>query len=116
VALAKDIESYETVRTWRAGLRRQWGSEPADFNEQLDVLRRFCEFVDRDPDSIIAECSRQVEGGRRIRIKARRFFSEKIAEFQAMVEGDARAQGRAGNAVRSFMIHNGIFMQSGVQA
>lgn len=115
MTLPKEIEAYETVRTWRAGLRRQWGSEPADFHEQLDVLRRFCQFVDRDPDTIIAECSREVESGKRIRIKARRFFSEKIAEFQATVEGDARAQGRAGNAVRSFMIHNGIFMQSGVQ-
>ena len=30
--------------------------------------------------------------------------------------GERAAQGRAGNAVRSFLIHNGIFLQAGMQA
>lgn len=82
---------------------------------RLETLERFCALVERDPDAIIAECAREVEGGKRIRIKKRRFYSEKIEEFQASVKGDTRAQTRAGNMVRSFMIHNGIFMQGGVQ-
>jgi len=83
---------------------------------RIEMLERFCALVEREPDAIIEECSREVEGGKRIRIKKRRLYSEKIDEFQQSVDGDARAQTRAGNAIRSFMIHNGIFMQGGVQA
>ena len=96
------------------GLRELWGEEPADMPDRLAVLQRFCRFVEREPDAIIEECSRDVEGGKRIRIKKRRFYSERIDEFQASVDGDARARARTGNVVRSFMIHNGIFMQGGV--
>ena len=81
---------------------------------RIETLARFCALVERDPDAIIEECAREVEGGKRIRIKKRRFYSEKIEEFQAAVDGDTRAQTRAGNVVRSFMIHNGIFMQGGM--
>lgn len=104
-----------TVRLWVDGLREQWGEEPGDMAARIETLQRFCALVEREPDAIIAECVREVEGGKRIRIKKRRLYSEKIEEFQASVEGNARAQTRAGNIVRSFMIHNGIFMQGGVQ-
>jgi len=99
---------------WEAGLREQWGEEPGDMADRVETLARFCGFVEREPDAIIEECSREVEGGKRIRIKKSRFYSERIDEFQRSVDGDARAQTRAGNVVRSFMIHNGIFMQGGV--
>jgi hypothetical protein len=113
-APADTISDCMTVRTWVGGLREQWGEEPADMAARIETLERFCAFVERGPDDVIAECSREVEGGKRIRIKKRREYSEKIEEFQATVDGDARAQTRTGNVVRSFMIHNGIFMQGGV--
>lgn len=100
-----------TVQAWVAGLRDQWGEEPADMAARIETLASFCRFVEREPDAIIAECSREVEGGKRIRIKKRRFYSERIDEFQLSIDGDARAQTRAGNVVRSFLIHNGIFIQ-----
>ena len=108
------MEKAATVRMWREALRMQWGEEPADMSARIETLERFCAFVGQDPDAIIEGCCREVEGGKRIRIKKRRFYSEKIDEFQASINGDARAQARAGNVVRSFMIHNGIFMQGGV--
>jgi hypothetical protein len=113
-ATRKDIGTQSTVRAWVDGLREQWGEEPADMAARVEILAGFCRLVQQDPDAIIAECSREVEGGKRIRIKKRRFFSEKIDEFQSSVDGDARNQTRAGNVIRSFMIHNGIFMQGGV--
>ncbi len=97
------------------GLRQQWGRQPDDAEERMAILERFCRLVERDPDSIIQECVREVEGGKRIRIKGRRFYSEKIAEFQAGVEGDSRVKAQWGNTVRSFLIHNGIFLQAGIQ-
>jgi hypothetical protein len=109
------LKDAASVRTWVDGLREQWGDVPTDMPSRIETLSEFCRLVDRDPDAIIAECAREVEGGKRIRIKKRKLYSEKIDEFQASLEGDSRAQTRAGNIIRSFMIHNGIFMQGGVQ-
>lgn len=109
------LKETEAVQTWLRGLTEQWGEAPADFDERVALLARFCEFLEQDPDEIIAACSREVESGKRIRIKERRRYSEKIAEFQDTLEGDARTKGRAGNIIRSFFIHNGIFMQAGIQ-
>lgn len=116
MGLAKPVRDYAAARTWVNGLREQWGDVPEDMDQRLQVLESFCEFVGREPDAIIAECSRDVESGKRIRIKERRFYAEKIAEFQTSAAGSAREQMRAGNTVRSFMIHNGIFMQAGLQS
>lgn len=113
MALTKPIEQYDTVRQWAAGLREQWGDEP-DMTSRLATLARFCELTGQDPDTMIAACTREVESGKRIRVKARREYSEKIAEFEKGVEGNARQQAAAANLIRSFFIHNGIFMQAGL--
>jgi len=113
--LTSALNDASTIRTWLHGLTEQWGEPPVDFDERVEMLGRFCRFIERDPDRLISSCSREVESGKRIRIKERRFYTEKIAEFQESVDGDARAKGRAGNVIRSFFIHNGIFMQAGVQ-
>lgn len=113
--MAKPLEEYETVKTWFQGLREHWGDELPDKQGKLTTLQSFCEMVDKDPDTIIQECSREVESGKRIRIKARRLYTEKIEEFKASADGGPRDQGKAANTIRSFMIHNGIFMQGGVQ-
>ncbi len=113
MALGKPIADFETVQTWRSGLAEQWGEEP-DMTVRMTTLERFCDSVGKDPDALIAECTREVEGGKRIRIKARRQFSEQIAEFQAASGGSARDQLKLGNTIRSFFIHNGIFMQAGL--
>lgn len=116
MSLAKPIEEFETVRAWRQGLSEQWGEEPGDWPERLEALAAFCDFVEKEPDTIIRECLRESEDGKRIRLKGRRFYAEKIAEWQASLPGDRASQGRAGNAIRSFLIHNGIFIQAGMQA
>ena len=113
-APAGSLRDSTTVRVWVDGLQEQWGEEPGDMAARIGTLERFCSFVECEPDAIIAECSREVEGGKRIRIKKRRFYVEKIEEFQRSGDGDERARTRAGNVIRSFMIHNGIFMQGGV--
>ncbi len=108
-------KAQTSIDTWRKGLIEQWGEAPSDFDQRLEVVARFCQFVGQDPDMLIAACSREVESGKRIRIKERRLYTQKITEFQELLAGDAREKGRAGNVVRSFFIHNGIFMQAGVQ-
>ena len=116
MTLTKAIGEYETARTWFEGLRQQWGEEPSDWEERLKALEAFCAFVDKAPDTMVSECLRQSVSGMRISARGRRFYNDKIAEWQASLPGDRAARGRAGNAVRSFLIHNGIFLQSGMQA
>jgi hypothetical protein len=111
--VAEAIADYESVRQWARGLKEQWGDEP-EMEQRYAVLQRFAVFVAKDPDTMIAECTRDVDSGKRIRIKARREYTEKIAAFQATVEGNTRQQSKAANFVRSFFIHNGIFMQAGL--
>ena len=53
---------------------------------------------------MITECTREVESGKRIRIKARREYSAKIEEFQVTVEGDARKQSTGGE-FRAELLH-----------
>ena len=108
-------KAQSSIETWRKGLIEQWGEAPSDFDRRVEVVARFCQFVGQEPDGLISACTREVESGKRIRIKERRLYTEKIAEFQESLDGDAREKGRAGNVIRSFFIHNGIFMQAGVQ-
>ena len=115
MAQGRRIRDQATVRTWLQGLREQWGEDPADWEDSLEALAGFCAFVSKDPDTVIKECVRESESGKRISVKGRRFYNQKIAEWQASLPGDSLAQRRAGNAVRSFLIHNGIFLQSGLQ-
>jgi hypothetical protein len=108
-----EISEYASVQQWARGLKEQWGEEP-DMQQRFEALQRFVAFAGTDPDTMIAECTREVDSGKRIRIKGRREYSERIAEFQATTQGSARDQSRAANQIRSFFIHNGIFMQAGL--
>jgi hypothetical protein len=105
-----DFAAYASVQAWLADYVRHWGPADAGVPKKLETLREFCQLVGRDPDAIVGECLRQVEEGKRIRLKARRRYIEAIREFEAGHEG-ARA---AGNIVRSFFIHNGIAMSADV--
>jgi hypothetical protein len=109
------VEGFESVLTWFQGLRDQWGEDPDDWDERLEALAAFCAFVGKGPDTVIEECLRQSQSGKRISSRGRRFYNEKIAEWQASLPDDRQKQAQAGNAVRSFLIHNGIFLQSGLQ-
>lgn len=115
MVVREPIEQYETVRTWFEDFKKNWGEKPEDASARLDVLRRFCEFVGKDPDTIIGECLRTVEGQTKISLKGRRSYVRMIEEFQESLQGDARQKAQGGNTIRSFLIHNGIFLQSGIQ-
>ena len=55
--LDRPIEDFESVEGWAQGLRDQWGGDPlAEDPEKLVSLAAFCEFVDMDPDELLAFC------------------------------------------------------------
>ncbi len=117
IPLERPLEEYASVRTWFKGLREQSSVEPAGDPSRLKLLWEFCAFVDLDPDQLVSACLLIKEGREtKISIKGRRAMAEKIAQFQTQsAEGDAAERRRRGNTVRSFLIHNGILLQSGIQ-
>jgi len=112
----EEMTSYQAVQAWLEGLRQHWGGDPAhDGSDRLEILAAFCRFVGRDPDAIIKECVIVKPEGKRIRASARRRYADAIAAFQAQVEGPRSQRTRWGNTIRSFLIHNGVLLQSGLQ-
>ncbi len=110
------LMDYATVQTWLDDLRRHWGDDTDGVNaERLDILEAFCRFADKDPDSVIDECLRVKDGEKVVRAKGRRRYADLITQFQAQVEGSRLKRGKWGNTVRSFLIHNGILLQAGLQ-
>jgi hypothetical protein len=105
--LDKPLTRYQRVEMWLRDYKESWGTEDPELDANLRALAQFCAMVEKDPDTICNECLRPMEGGgERIRYKARRYYIEQIEAFERTHEGGRRAA----NAVRSFLIHNGIAM------
>jgi hypothetical protein len=113
----RPLQDYESVKTWFSSLREQSGVDPGADPQRLAWLKEFCEFVDLNPDEIVHACLLVKQGREtRISVKGRRNLAEKITEFQALGEGlDSRKRAARGNTIRSFLIHNGILLQAGMQ-
>lgn len=107
---------YASVQVWMDGLRQHWGGDPENEDpERFAIFEAFCRRVNRDPDQIVKETTMLKDGQRRIRIKGRNRYAALIQEFQDGVEGSRFVKAKWGNTVRSFLIHNGVLLQSGVQ-
>jgi hypothetical protein len=115
--LKTPLESYSSVQTWYQGLREQSGVDPASDSSRLKLLEEFCRSVELDPDEVIKACLLEKEGrDTKISIKGRQRVAQMVADFQAAGENlSARERANRGNTVRSFLIHNGILLQAGVQ-
>jgi len=113
----KPLLEYPSVRAWLDGLQQHWGGDPAnDDPERLPMLEAVCRYANRDPDQIIKETTMLKDGERRIRIKGRNRYMELIDEWQAGIEGSRMRKAKWGNTIRSFLIHNGVLLQSGIQS
>ncbi len=107
-----EIEKTKTVQTWLKGLEDQSGVSRDEGLQRVAVLQDFCALVDKEPDQIIAECLREVEGGKKIRAKGRRLYADRITEFESRIGGSAGEKRQKGNYIRSFLIHNGVLLQT----
>lgn len=115
-SINKPLEEYDSVKAWYQGLREQSGVEPNEDKSRLELLAEFCATLELDPDEIVAACLLRKEGKEtKISIKGRRSMAERIAEFQAKGGAEGRERAKRGNTIRSFLIHNGILLQSGIQ-
>jgi len=106
------IREYQTVQTWLTGVHEQSGVSLENDAKRLQVLAEFCARIEKSPDQIIDECLRDVDGGKKIRVKGRRFYAEQISEFEQQAEGSPGEKRQKANYVRSFLIHNGVLLQT----
>lgn len=104
-----------TVHTWLVHLQRQTQLTPPEHQESLHILAAFCAYVGQAPDAIIAACFRDTPEGQKIHRRNRQHYAAQIDAFQRQVAGDRRQQAQYGRVVRSFLIHNGIMLQTGWQ-
>lgn len=113
----KPIEAYTAVEGWSVRLREQWGRDVlAEQPQKLETLKAFCEFIDKDPDALVAFCflRRKATGERFGSVKRREAVAAQLAEFR-----DARGLGgmegkRLVADVMSFLIHNGVMIHAGM--
>jgi hypothetical protein len=117
MALERPLDAYSSVKTWRAGLRAQWGGDPlAEDPGKLETLASFCAFTGQDPDALVAFCFlRKRDSGERFASVVRR--SELAAKLRDCVAERALAgtpARRFSADVLSFLIHNGVMMSAAV--
>jgi hypothetical protein len=107
-----NINEYQAVQTWLHGVHEQSGVSPEHDAKRLQVLMEFCARVEKTPDQIIDECLRDVDGGKKIRVKGRRFYAEQITAFEQQAAGSIGEKRQKANYIRSFLIHNGVLLQT----
>lgn len=86
--------------------------EPAERDQMIELVLNFCGSRGQTPSEIVAGCFRiDKDGDRAISTKGRRIIQDHIEEFVADLGFTGHAATVAGNRIRSFLIHNGVFMQ-----
>ena len=84
-----------------------------DRQEALKALADFCEWRASSPDDLVTSCFRTTKiGETAISAKGRTVIDQAIEEFVSGQPGDPV---RLGNRIRSFLIHNGVFIQGPVR-
>ena len=110
--MAVNFHEDKTVQAWLEVVHEQSGASPEGDAQRIGVLTEFCAFVEKEPGQIIDECIRDVEGGKKVRVKGRRFYAQKIQEFEQQGEGSPSQKRQRANQIRSFLIHNGVLLQT----
>jgi len=88
------------------------GGSPAEQMSDLQLLRRFCAAERATPDELVARCLRSTTSGdTAISAAGRRATDQAITAFAAAEGRSGREAVVLGNRLRSFLIHNGIFLQ-----
>jgi hypothetical protein len=110
--MTTDIENTKAVLTWLEGLEAQSGVSREDGLLRVPILADFCALVEKQPDQIIDECLREADGVKKIRAKGRRFYADAIVAFEKQADGAVAERRQRANYIRSFLIHNGVLLQT----
>jgi hypothetical protein len=106
------IRHFATVGQWLA--RTGHDTQPAEVQARyLDVLAKFVEHDGKDPDELVAFCflRKRDTGTRFVSTKRRVAVNESLDAFVAAQGWEGKEAVANANIVRSFLIHNGVFIQ-----
>ncbi len=106
-----DMEGSPAVQKWLESLRKR-GEEVSLDDERVKLVKDFCEYVGKTPDEVVDYCwlRNRKDGLRSISSKRRRETSEQIEEYVKESGHTAYKATVAANTIRSFLIHNGVFI------
>ncbi len=111
------IETFGSIQAWRKGLSEQWGGDPlAEDPAKLETIKAFCEFIDKDPDELVAFCflRRKATGEKFASARRREVVAAELRKFKEE-HGLTGMEGRRAAAdVLSFLVHNGVMMHMGM--
>src|SRR5258705_9939468 len=83
-----------------------------DRERRLALLGAFCAQEGKTPDELVGACLRTAKsGGTAISAKGRNAMNTSIDEFVRGQSLNGRDAVVAGNTIRGFLIHNGVFIQ-----
>jgi hypothetical protein len=88
---------------------------PIEQEARLALLTGFCRHLEKSPDELVAGCLRTTKhGDTAISAKGRNAIQAAIGEYVASTGRTDRDAVVAGNTLRGFLIHNGVFIQGPV--
>lgn len=105
---AEEMAATEAVQRW---MDKTSATDPARDTRPMEIAD-FCNFTGNGPDELVKSCMLTTKDGlQKISIKGRRAMQESIEAFVAE-RGLSRHEAIVlGNRLRSFLIHNGVFIQ-----
>jgi hypothetical protein len=109
--IPEEVAATATVRRWFASAALQ--DAPAqERDRRLALLADFCRHTGQSPDELVRGCLRTTKvGDTAISAKRRKAMNATIDQFVAARGLDGKDAVVTGNTLRSFLVHNGIFIQ-----
>jgi hypothetical protein len=100
-----------TVRRWFTSAR--YDDDPVEEQERrLQLLAEFCHYRGQSPDELVSGLLRTTKAGDvAISAKRREAMNTMIDEFVDKAGLSGKEAVVAGNTIRGFLVHNGIFIQ-----
>ncbi len=115
------LDSFDVSLATSPAIARWFASagydkDPTDEQQaRLVLLADFCRHLGKTPDDLVAGCLRTTKhGDTAISAKGRNAIQTDIDEFMAATGRTGRDAVVAGNTLRGFLIHNGVFIQGPV--
>lgn len=106
-----DLENSPEVQRWFKGAGYQTAPE-RERSQLIAELQAFCTFVEMAPSELIKTCLRTTKDGHTaISTKGRRAMQASIEAFVAERGLAGHSAIVAGNRIRGFLVHNGVFIQ-----
>jgi hypothetical protein len=106
-----EVAATATVRRWFASAALE-GAPEEDKLRRLVLLADFCRHSGQSPDELVAGLLRTTKtGDTAISAKRRKAMNATIDQFVAVRGLDGKDAVVTGNTLRSFLVHNGIFIQ-----